>query len=262
MFRYRNYIGKPEVDTETRAIHGRLLNITDVIEFEGSTVEQAEADFRRAVDTYLKVCEDQGKEPEKPFSGKLPFRTSPEIHRDIYIAASRADRSINAWMEDILCHAARSRGAEPVKATEAEIEPSIAEYRYLLTQLQDKINLLQDRLSPYLRQETGIFPDLLNDIKPVLKDRDLPDLIEKVESISKRLESIRDQEALLLSFIEKPVQSAATDPICAPANPVSVNPISTASTTSPSPVNPSPVNSSPNAVNPVNTVFEEPTRSR
>lgn len=257
MFRYRNYIGKPEVDTETRAIHGRLLNITDVIEFEGNTVEQAEADFRRAVDTYLKVCEDQGKEPEKPFSGKLPFRTSPEIHRDIYIAASRADRSINAWMEDILCNAARSLGQGPVKAAELETsEPSIAEYRYLLTQLQEKINLLQDRLSPYLRQETGIFPDLLNDIKPILKDKDLPDLIDKVESIRKRLESIRDQEALLLSFIEKPVQPAPTDSICAPVS-------SASSPAAPPVIAPPSVNTSVNAsVNSVNTVFEEPTRSR
>ena len=50
MFRYRNYLGKPEVDIETQMIRGRLLNITDRVEFEGRTVEQAEADFRRVVD--------------------------------------------------------------------------------------------------------------------------------------------------------------------------------------------------------------------
>lgn len=205
MFRYKNYIGKPEVDTETRLIHGRLLNITDVIEFEGSTVEQAEGDFRRAVDAYLKFCEDQGKEPEKPFSGKLPFRTSPEIHRDIYIAASRADRSINAWMEEILCNAARNLNQPSAAPVEPESEPSLAEYRFLLTRLQEKVNLLQNKLEPYLKQEMGTFPDLLNDIKPILKDQELPDLIEKVERISKRLESLRDQEASLLPFIEKPV---------------------------------------------------------
>ncbi|MFM7426072.1 MAG: type II toxin-antitoxin system HicB family antitoxin [Elainella sp.] len=205
MFRYKNYIGKPEVDTETRLIHGRLLNITDVIEFEGSTVEQAEGDFRRAVDAYLKFCEDQGKEPEKPFSGKLPFRTSPEIHRDIYIAASRADRSINAWMEEILCNAARNLNQPAVPSVEIEGEPSLAEYRFLLTRLQEKINLLQNKLEPYLKQELGIFPDLLNDIKPILKDQELPDLIDRVEQMNKRLESLRDQEASLLPFIEKPV---------------------------------------------------------
>ncbi|MCU0523821.1 MAG: type II toxin-antitoxin system HicB family antitoxin [Elainella sp. Prado103] len=204
MFRYKNYIGKPEVDIATRTIHGRLLNITDVIEFKGSTVEDAEADFKRAVDSYLKFCEDQGKQPEKPFSGKLPFRTTPEIHRDIYIAASRADRSINAWMEDILSQAARRLNSSPqVKPAEENLEYSIAEYRFLLTRLQEKINRLQGAIEPHLSQRPEAFSVLLSQIKPILKDKELPELIEKVEIIRKRLDLIRDQEASLRSFIEQ-----------------------------------------------------------
>lgn len=199
MFRYKNYLGKPEVDTETRLIRGRLLNIADLVEFAGVTVEQAEADFRRSVDRYLQSCEGQGKEPDKPFSGKLPFRTSPEIHRDIYIAASQADLSINAWMEAILSQAAQQSSLLPAAEP---IEPSIAEYRYLLTQLQAKINLLQNTVAPYLKQQPGIFADLLNQIKPILKDKDLPSLIEQVEQISQRLDSIRDQEAPLMPLFE------------------------------------------------------------
>jgi predicted HicB family RNase H-like nuclease len=200
MFRYRNYLGKPEVDTETQQIRGRLLNIADIVEFEGMTVEQAEADFRRAVDSYLALCEQQGKEPEKPFSGKLPFRTSPEIHRDIYIAASRADVSINAWMEAILSQAAQQ--ASPVLLEAESAELSIAEYRYLLTQLQAKINLLQDTVTPYLKQQPGVFADLLNQIRPILKDKELPSLIEQVERTSHRLGAVRDQEAPLMPLLE------------------------------------------------------------
>lgn len=211
MFRYKNYIGKPEVDIATRTIHGRLLNITDVIEFKGKTVEDAEEDFKRAVDSYLKFCEDQGKQPEKPFSGKLPFRTTPEIHRDIYIAASRADRSINAWMEDILSQAARRLNTTPLKVTEDNSEYSIAEYRFLLTRLQEKINRLQTAIEPYLEQRPEAFSVLLSQIKPILKDKELPELIEKVEIIRKRLDLIRDQEASLRSFIEQPAGGATVD---------------------------------------------------
>lgn len=37
--------------------------------------------------------------PEKTFSGKLPFRTSPDVHKRIYLAAKQSGLSINAWME-------------------------------------------------------------------------------------------------------------------------------------------------------------------
>jgi len=202
MFRYRNYLGKPEVDIETQMIRGRLLNITDRVEFEGMTVEQAEADFRRVVDYYLTRCEEQGREPEKPFSGKLPFRTSPEIHRDIYVAANRADLSINAWMESVLSRAAQQIGADEISESLEFAEPSIAEYQSLLTQLQAKIRLLENAITPYLQPQPGIFEDLLNQIKPILTDKELPSLIERVDQISNRLSSIRSQETLLLPLLE------------------------------------------------------------
>jgi predicted HicB family RNase H-like nuclease len=49
-----------------------------------------------------------GSLPEKPFSGKLPFRTSTEHHRLIFLAASKAGKSMNAWMDEILVQEARN----------------------------------------------------------------------------------------------------------------------------------------------------------
>jgi len=192
-------------------IRGRLLNIADRVEFEGMTVEQAEADFRRVVDHYLMRCQEQGREPEKPFSGKLPFRTSPEIHRDIYVAANRAELSINAWMESVLSQAAQQIGAEEGLESLESAEPSIAEYQTLLTQLQGKISLLESAIAPYLQPQPGIFEDLLNQIKPILTDKELPNLIERVDQINSRLSSIRRQETLLLPLLDStPAISDAT----------------------------------------------------
>jgi predicted HicB family RNase H-like nuclease len=58
--------------------------------------------FYKSVDDYLAFCKDLGEEPDKPFSGKLPFRRTPEHHRKIFIAASKAGKSINAWMDEVL----------------------------------------------------------------------------------------------------------------------------------------------------------------
>ncbi|WP_414623461.1 type II toxin-antitoxin system HicB family antitoxin [Calothrix sp. CCY 0018] len=103
---YKGYTANLEVDVEAGTIFGRVLDINDVVTFKGKTVEEARQEFHKSVDDYLAFCEDLGEEPDKPFSGKLPFRTTSEHHRKIFIAASKAGKSINAWMDEVLTIAA------------------------------------------------------------------------------------------------------------------------------------------------------------
>jgi predicted HicB family RNase H-like nuclease len=64
-------------------------------------------EFHNSVDDYLAWCAELEEEPDKPFSGKLPFRTTSENHRQIYLAAKKANKSINAWMDDVLVKEAK-----------------------------------------------------------------------------------------------------------------------------------------------------------
>lgn len=106
MMTYKGYTASLEIDVEAGIIFGRVLDINDVVTFKGKTVEDARQEFYKSVDDYLAFCEDLGEEPDKPFSGKLPFRTTPEHHRKIFIAANKAGKSINAWMDEVLSIAA------------------------------------------------------------------------------------------------------------------------------------------------------------
>ena len=106
MMTYKGYTGQIEVDEKAGILHGRVIDITDVITFEGTTVDEIRQAFRDSVDDYLEFCQELGKEPDRPFSGRLPFRTSPERHRKIFLAAKLAGKSINAWMDDTLAEAA------------------------------------------------------------------------------------------------------------------------------------------------------------
>jgi len=78
----------------------------DVIVFEGETVESVDHEFHVSVDDYLAWAAEDGFEPDRPYSGKLPFRTTPDHHRKIALAAARAGKSINAWMDDAVTQAA------------------------------------------------------------------------------------------------------------------------------------------------------------
>jgi predicted HicB family RNase H-like nuclease len=112
--KYKGYTGCVEVDEEAGILFGRVVDIRDVITFQGMTVQEARQAFHDSVDDYLAFCQQLGEEPAKPFSGKLPFRTSPERHRKIYLAATMAGKSVNAWMDDTLAEAAEKELHEPV----------------------------------------------------------------------------------------------------------------------------------------------------
>jgi predicted HicB family RNase H-like nuclease len=105
--RYKGYTAQIEVDETAGILFGKVLDIKDVITFKGATVAELEREFHNSVDDYLEWCLELGEEPDKPFSGKLPFRTTPENHRQIYLAAKKANKSINAWMDDVLSEQAR-----------------------------------------------------------------------------------------------------------------------------------------------------------
>lgn len=106
MLNYKGYTGYLEIDEDAGIIFGRVLDIRDVVTFKGDTVAEAKQAFQDSVDDYLEFCQELGQEPDKPFSGKLPFRTTPEHHRKVFLAATKAGKSINAWMDEVLTQAA------------------------------------------------------------------------------------------------------------------------------------------------------------
>ena len=80
----------------------RLSNTRDVITFQGKTVDEIETAFNESVDEYLVWCKEEGVKPEKPYSGKFNLRLSPELHREIAIAAKNMNLSINKFVEKAL----------------------------------------------------------------------------------------------------------------------------------------------------------------
>jgi predicted HicB family RNase H-like nuclease len=105
MLKYKGYTGQVELDSEAGVFHGEVLDTRDVITFEGTTVEELEQAFRDSIDDYLEFCHERGDEPDKPFSGRLMVRLSPELHRRLFIDARSSGKSLNQLISDRLTHA-------------------------------------------------------------------------------------------------------------------------------------------------------------
>lgn len=57
---YRGYVGSIEYSTEDGCYHGKLLNIKDLIVYEGSNVEELYRFYHEAVDDYIDFTEAVG----------------------------------------------------------------------------------------------------------------------------------------------------------------------------------------------------------
>lgn len=100
--KYKGYTAQIEYDEDAKMLFGKVLDIKDVITFKSKNADEIEQEFHLSVDDYLEWCKELGEEPAKVFSGKLPYRTTPETHRKIFLAAEKSHKSINAWMDEVL----------------------------------------------------------------------------------------------------------------------------------------------------------------
>jgi predicted HicB family RNase H-like nuclease len=61
MLQYKGYTGHAGFDDEAGLFHGEVLDLRDVITFQGTSVEELESEFRDSVDDYLEFREERGK---------------------------------------------------------------------------------------------------------------------------------------------------------------------------------------------------------
>ncbi|MBU1168146.1 MAG: type II toxin-antitoxin system HicB family antitoxin [Proteobacteria bacterium] len=99
---YKGYFARVAFDDEANIFHGEVINLRDVITFEGESVNELRKAFTDSVEDYLEFCAERGEYPEKPYSGKFLVRVEPELHKILVIQARKNGKSLNSWVNDAL----------------------------------------------------------------------------------------------------------------------------------------------------------------
>ena len=105
---YIGYTARIEFDERDNIFVGRVLGLRSIISFHGETVTDLRHEFEVAIEDFLNDCKEQGVKPEKPASGKLMLRVSPEIHGAALVAAQASGKSLNQWATEVLQSAAHA----------------------------------------------------------------------------------------------------------------------------------------------------------
>ena len=104
---YRGYVGQVELDEESDLLHGEVLNTRDVITFQGRTAQELREALRDSIEDYLAYCEERGEQPDRPYSGRISLRISPELHGAAMMRAAKEHKSLNQWLSDAIARATK-----------------------------------------------------------------------------------------------------------------------------------------------------------
>ncbi|WP_264049499.1 type II toxin-antitoxin system HicB family antitoxin [Methylobacterium flocculans] len=94
----KGYEAVVEYDADADLFHGEVIDMRDVVTFQGRSVDELKQAFSDSIDDYLAFCAERGEEPEKPYSGQFVVRVEPVLHRAVVSAAKRAGISLNKWV--------------------------------------------------------------------------------------------------------------------------------------------------------------------
>jgi len=99
---HKGYLGSVEFSPDDEVFFGRITGIRDVVTFEGDSVSKLKKAFRDAVEDYISMCKELGKDPDKEFKGSFNVRVKPKIHRLAVMKSAALKISLNQFVEQAI----------------------------------------------------------------------------------------------------------------------------------------------------------------
>jgi predicted HicB family RNase H-like nuclease len=96
------YKARIEYDPELDQFRGEILAINGAADFYGKNTRELRSEFRKSLSVFLEVCEENGVEPRRAYSGKFNLRVSEELHERIAVRAAAEGVSLNSWVVGVL----------------------------------------------------------------------------------------------------------------------------------------------------------------
>lgn len=99
LLHYKGYFGTVEYSSQDDCLFGKVLGLSSLYLYEGTTVTELKSNFEEMVDSYILDCQSKGKEPEKPYKGSFNVRVTPEVHKAAALYAIENGITLNSLVE-------------------------------------------------------------------------------------------------------------------------------------------------------------------
>ena len=93
-------------DPDTNQFRGEFVDLNGGADFYAADVRSLHREGEVSLKVFLDMCREDGVEPRKSYSGKLMVRLPTALHERAAVSAASEGKSLNAWLADVVAHAA------------------------------------------------------------------------------------------------------------------------------------------------------------
>ena len=102
IMKINGYKATIKYDPAIDQFRGEFIGLNGGADFYASTIEQLKDEGKTSLKVFLEMCEEEGINPRKEYSGKFNLRVPPELHAEIAAKAAAEGKSLNKCVTDLL----------------------------------------------------------------------------------------------------------------------------------------------------------------
>ena len=102
MMEINGYRAIIQYDPEIDMFRGEFIGLNGGADFYAKDIDNLRKEGEISLQVFLDMCQEDGMEPRKEFSGKFNLRVSPQLHAEIAARAASTGKSLNQWITDML----------------------------------------------------------------------------------------------------------------------------------------------------------------
>jgi len=91
-----------QFDPDIEMFRGEFVGLNGGADFYARDVTGLRREGATSLRVFLEMCEEDGVEPGRRYSGRFNLRISSELHADVAAAAAAEGKSLNQWIADAL----------------------------------------------------------------------------------------------------------------------------------------------------------------
>lgn len=91
-----------QYDPDIDMFRGEYIGLNGGADFYAKDIDGLRKEGEISLRVFLDMCQEDGVEPRKEYSGRFNLRVSPQLHAEVAMRAMADGKSLNQWVADIL----------------------------------------------------------------------------------------------------------------------------------------------------------------
>ena len=91
-----------QFDPDLDMFRGEFVDLNGGADFYAQDLAGLKREGAASLKVFLDMCEEDGVEPRRRFSGRFNVRIRPELHASVAAAAAAEGKSLNQWIAETL----------------------------------------------------------------------------------------------------------------------------------------------------------------